>query len=200
MHSKRLAIKENTRTVIQYTVIKFCKCTSLSYVHAYTLSLSKWSYFSVLTCLVMMRDDKLPTWCDEKRWMIKTWNVGLGYFFFPLPSPLFWLPMAYGVPGPKIRSEPQLQPKPQPWWRRILNPLCRAGDGACVPVLPRHHQSHCATAGTPGLGYFWPSENTLKKEQKDHVFWMIVGCPAMTNDIDDWNRWWDGWESQVGWR
>ena len=89
MHSKRLAIKANTRTVIQYTVIKFCKCTSLSYVHAYTLSLSKWSYFSVLTCLVMMRDDKLPTWCDEKRWMIKTWNVGLGY---SPPPPFFGCP------------------------------------------------------------------------------------------------------------
>lgn len=33
------------------------------------------------------------------------------FFFF-----FFGLPMAYGIPGPGIRSESQLQPTPQLWW------------------------------------------------------------------------------------
>ena len=52
---------------------------------------------------------------------------------------LFWLPSAYVVPGPVIRSEPQLWPQLQQC--RILNPLCKARDWTCVPALPRHCQS-----------------------------------------------------------
>ena len=37
-------------------------------------------------------------------------------------------PAAYGVPGPSIKSELQLQPMPQLQQHRILNPLCQAGD------------------------------------------------------------------------
>ena len=39
----------------------------------------------------------------------------LFFFFFGQPS-------AYGIPGPGIRSEPQL------WQCQILNPLCQEGD------------------------------------------------------------------------
>ena len=42
-------------------------------------------------------------------------------FFFPLA-----VLMAYGSSRPGIKSEKQLQPKPQLWQCRILNPLCRA--------------------------------------------------------------------------
>ena len=66
------------------------------------------------------------------------------FFFFSFLG----CPMAYGVPGPGMRSELQLQPKPELWPCRILNPLCRAGDWTCVPGLPGHHQSCCTTAGT----------------------------------------------------
>lgn len=54
---------------------------------------------------------------------------------------------AYAVPGPKIRSELQRQPKPQPQQHRLLNPLCQAKDETCDPVRPRCCQSR-ATAGT----------------------------------------------------
>ena len=40
---------------------------------------------------------------------------------------------------------------------RSFNPLCRAGDGTCIPVLQSCHRSHCATAGTP----LYPSLFTL---------------------------------------
>ena len=36
------------------------------------------------------------------------------------------MPAAYGVPGPGIRSESQLQPTVHLWQRQILNPLCWA--------------------------------------------------------------------------
>ena len=52
--------------------------------------------------------------------------------------------MASGVPGPGIRSESQLWPKPQLQQCRILNPPCQSGDRTCVPALPRC----CATAET----------------------------------------------------
>ena len=50
------------------------------------------------------------------------------FFFGPL--------VADGVPGPRIRSEPQFQPKLQLQQRQILNPLCQARNRTFVPVLP----------------------------------------------------------------
>ena len=41
---------------------------------------------------------------------VKIVCVLFNFFFF-----FFWLPLAYGIPGPGIRSEPQLQPMPQVW-------------------------------------------------------------------------------------
>ena len=61
----------------------------------------------------------------------------------------FGCPVAYGVPRPGISSKPQFWPNLQLWQRQTLNLLCRAGDQTCVPALPRHHRSHCATTGTP---------------------------------------------------
>ena len=50
--------------------------------------------------------------------------------------------MAYRVPGPRIRSEPQLWPVPQLWQRGTLNQLCQARDRTCVPALQRHLLHH----------------------------------------------------------
>lgn len=58
-------------------------------------------------------------------------------------------PTAYGVAGPGIKSQSQMQPKPQLRQCKILKALCQAGDRACVPVPPRCCRSRCATAGTP---------------------------------------------------
>ena len=75
-------------------------------------------------------------------------SIPFPFLFFPLLSSPFlsFRPTAYGVPGPGIRSKPQLQPVLQLWEHRILNPLGWARDQTCIPVLPRHCQSHCATA------------------------------------------------------
>lgn len=35
----------------------------------------------------------------------------------------------------------------------MLNLLCRARDGTCVPELPTCDQSHCATLGTPSRAF-----------------------------------------------
>ena len=56
--------------------------------------------------------------------------------------------MAYGVPGPGIRSGLQLQPKLQLGQHWILNPLCQAGDQICAPALP-DAADPVATVGTP---------------------------------------------------
>ena len=53
----------------------------------------------------------------------------LAFFFF------FHCPAVYGVPGPGIRSELQLQPMLQLQQHLILNPLCWATDGTCILVL-----------------------------------------------------------------
>ena len=52
---------------------------------------------------------------------LKFSQVSLSLFFFFLGRP-----KAYGAPGPGIRSELSLRPKPQLQQRRIPNPLCRA--------------------------------------------------------------------------
>ena len=48
------------------------------------------------------------------------------------------------VPGPGIKSEPQLQPKLQPWQQWILNPLHQARDQTCTSAATR-----AATETTP---------------------------------------------------
>ena len=55
-------------------------------------------------------------------------SLSTQFFFF------FGCPTAYGVPGPHIRSKPQLGPKlPQLQQCGILNLLCRT----CTPALPK---------------------------------------------------------------
>ena len=50
-------------------------------------------------------------------------------------SPCFLChPVAYGIPGLGIRSELQARSKLQRWQCQILNPLCQARDGTCVPA------------------------------------------------------------------
>lgn len=48
--------------------------------------------------------------------------------------------------GPGIESELQVQPVPQPWQCRILNPLYQARCWICVSGLPSWCQYHCATS------------------------------------------------------
>ena len=64
-------------------------------------------------------------------------------FFLILFISFFGHSMAYGIPRPRIRSKPQLQPP------MILNPLCWARDRTFILVLQRHCQSHCTTVGIP---------------------------------------------------
>ena len=63
--------------------------------------------------------------------------------------------MAYGVPGPGIRSKLQLQAMPQLWQCQILNPLCWAGDQTCIPVLQKCRSFHCVIVGTPTDVFFF---------------------------------------------
>ena len=49
------------------------------------------------------------------------------------------------------------------WQHWILNPLYQARDGTCVPMLPRHCQSHCSIAGTP----------------RSHSWFLTLLCPHM---------------------
>ena len=60
----------------------------------------------------------------------------------------FGCPVAYRVCRPGISPELQLWPKLKPWQHWILNPLLEARDGTCMPGLPKHCWSLCATVGT----------------------------------------------------
>ena len=51
-------------------------------------------------------------------------------------------PPAYWVPGPGIRSEPQLWPTLQLQQHWILNPLYQAGDQTHVPVILLHYSGN----------------------------------------------------------
>ena len=65
------------------------------------------------------------------------------FFFFGCPTP-------YGVPGPGIRSEPQLWPMSQlQQYQIVFNPPCGAGDWTCILVPQRCCWAHCTTAETP---------------------------------------------------
>ena len=73
-------------------------------------------------------------------------------------------PVAYGIPGPEVRSEP-LQPIPKLW------------DRTCIPVLQRHHQSHCTTAGTPQVIFQFMTLLELEPKLETFVLrieWEIV--------------------------
>ena len=85
--------------------------------------------------------------------LVRKWKEECGVlspmFCFLFFGFFFGRPATYGVPGLRIRSQPQLQPKRQLQQQWIPNPLCRAGDRTFVPVLSRCCWSRCATAGTP---------------------------------------------------
>lgn len=66
------------------------------------------------------------------------------FFFFNHPG-------AYGVAQSGIEYEPELPPKPRWWQHHIFKPLCWAGIKPASQLLQRHHQSCCATVGTPIL-------------------------------------------------
>ena len=82
------------------------------------------------------------------------WDTFFPIPFFPTFFPLWGCPAAYGVPGPGIRSAPQLQPMWQLQHQQILNPQCWVRGLICTLLLNRCHQSHCATAGIP-FPTFW---------------------------------------------
>ena len=66
-------------------------------------------------------------------------------------SSLFVHPTSYEVPWARDQTQAIVSTKPQLWQCWILNPLCWAGDGICIPVLPRCRWFHCATVGIPRL-------------------------------------------------
>ena len=82
----------------------------------------------------------------------------------------FGLPVAYGDPRPGIRSGLKLWPKPQLQQLRILNPLCRARDLTCIPVLQKCHPSHFATVGKPRNFFFlsgsYKTSNITKHKER----------------------------------
>ena len=71
-----------------------------------------------------------------------TWMYHFYLFFFSF----FGCPMAYGIPGPGIRSKLQLRPKPQLWQLQIPNTLCWWGSDLhpSAPKMPQillHHSN-----------------------------------------------------------
>ena len=79
----------------------------------------------------MLKGIYLRTISDPKE--IVTSNY-LDYSF--LKTYLFWpYTQHMEVPGPGIKSEPQLQPVPQLWQCWILNPLSRAEDWTCASAV-----------------------------------------------------------------
>ena len=78
------------------------------------------------------------------------------FFFFH-----FWPPYGIWSSRATIRSKPQSRSELQLQEPHILNLLCWAGDWIWVPALPRHHQSHCATAGTPWKSFLPPHSLSL---------------------------------------
>ena len=68
----------------------------------------------------------------------------------------FGRPAARGVSSLVRDHIPNAVPtKLQLHQHQILNPLCPAGDQTCVPVLPRCHQSHCTSTGTPRISFLF---------------------------------------------
>ena len=83
-------------------------------------------------------------------------------FFFPLLFSVWGRPVAYGVPGPEIRYEPQLQ-------FQSLNPLCPVGiepasqccRGASTPLAPQQKRLFCSfktrSPFSKTMSAFWPT-------------------------------------------
>ena len=86
-------------------------------------------------------------------------NCSAIFFFF-----IFGCSKAYGIPKPGIRSEPHLQPKPQPQQCQILDPLCWGRDQTCNPALAR---SCCTTAGNLCSAILFFKICTDKKDWKE---------------------------------
>ena len=63
-------------------------------------------------------------------------------------------PVAYGVPGPGVRSQQPLQPTHQLWQHRILNPLCPARDPTCDAALQRCRRSPLYPSGNSQIFWF----------------------------------------------
>ena len=95
--------------------------------------------------------------------------------------------MAYKVPRPGIRSKLQFSPKPQLQQCQIFNPLCQARDQPCIPVLPRHCWSHCATMGTPICRIF----EGCCSEQYEVItsLWFYVSLITRNVDSSSWAYW-----------
>ena len=99
-----------------------------------------------------------------------------GLHFLLLLSSFLATPWHMEVPRPGIRSEPQLWPAPKLQQHQILNPLCQARDGTCVPMLQRHQQSCCTTTGAPLATSFiyllFLTVSSLWSEQKIRKPWV----------------------------
>lgn len=112
-------------------------------------------------------DNQGVSFCVDDSGLLLTWILGYSlhcpYVFLHVSSWTFFFffffghPTAYEVPGPGIRSEPQVQPKPQLQSFNSLCPLCQAGDGTCILGLQRCYQSHHTAAGSPSWTFFLDS-------------------------------------------
>ena len=93
------------------------------------------------------------------------------FFFF-----IFGYHTAYGVPRPAIRSEVQLQPKPQLQQCEILNPLCWAGDWTWVLELPRCCWFLCdGNSWKPHFKY--KKESSFKSQERSrHSLYKEITC------------------------
>ena len=76
-----------------------------------------------------------PSWCLDS--LTCRFSSLLFSFVCLFVCFLFSRPTAYGVPGSRIRLEPQLKPTPQLWQPWILNPLCQARDQTGIPEPPQ---------------------------------------------------------------
>ena len=107
------------------------------------------------------------------------------FFFF-----FFCHPTAYGVPGPGIRSEPQLwltPHTPQLWQCQVINLLCQVRNWTCVPMPQRCHQSCCATVGIPiALIFSYPHRVCPPRSHLTHK-WITAQFSVWRDFRDDFN-------------
>ena len=66
------------------------------------------------------------------------------FFFFGLPT-------VCGVPGPGIKSEPELWPMLHLWQHWVFNPLFLLGSKTASLLLQKLHWSHFTTDGVPAI-------------------------------------------------
>ena len=72
-----------------------------------------------------------------------------------LPPSLFLFLPPHSICRERSNPSHSCNLHPHLWQSPILNLLCRDRNWTCVPVVQRHHQTHCTTAGAPRGTSFW---------------------------------------------